>query len=86
MVTTRRAPKQHALVTGGSGFVGRHLVQQLVASGLYRVTVFDVRAVNDSSSGGEDVSYFIGDLRSKDDLRKACTGVCASHLRHPWPW
>jgi nucleoside-diphosphate-sugar epimerase len=35
--------KTNALVTGGSGFLGQHLVQQLVDSGKWDVTVFDIR-------------------------------------------
>ena len=45
MVTTNSAasPKQTALVTGGSGFLGKHLVEQLLKTGDYTVVVFDIR-------------------------------------------
>ena len=32
----------HILITGGNGFIGSHLVNQLAASGQHRVTVFDL--------------------------------------------
>lgn len=62
--------KRRALVTGGSGFVGRHLVQQLLDSGRYEVTVFDVRAVE----GEERATYVVGDLRDAAQVARACQG------------
>ena len=68
MVSTRQQ-KQRCLVTGGSGFLGKHLVQQLVDSGEWQVTVFDIRAGAD-----ERATTIVGDLRSKDQVLAACTG------------
>ena len=65
-----RPQVQRCLVTGGSGFLGRHLVSQLVESGRYEVTVFDIRAVE----GEERVSYIVGDLRSAAEVEAACQG------------
>ena len=65
MVTTRSggAKKQTALVTGGSGFLGRHLVDQLLQTGDYDVVVFDIRDFGDSR-----VRSIVGDLRNKDQV------------------
>jgi UDP-glucose 4-epimerase len=61
---------QSALVTGGAGFIGSHLVEALVASGC-RVTVLD-----DLSSGNEAnlksvagcIRFVRGDVRDRDVL------------------
>ena len=65
-----RQQQQRCLVTGGSGFLGRHLVDQLVESGRYEVTVFDIRAVE----GEERVTYIVGDLRDAAQVAAACKG------------
>lgn len=68
MVATR-SQKQNCLVTGGSGFVGRHLVSQLLETGKCNVTVFDIRDFGDSRVKG-----IVGDLRQLEDVTKACAG------------
>lgn len=77
MVTTRSAAsavgKSHCLVTGGSGFLGQHIVQQLLDTGKHEVTVFDVRP-NDALSA-KGVTVIVGDLRKPDDVKAACKGV-----------
>lgn len=85
----RRGGKLRCLVTGGSGFLGRHLVAQLAASGQYDVTVFDIRAVEDGSAP-EGVVYAVGDLRSAEEVDRACAGavprlqhLCAGPLAAP---
>lgn len=56
------------LVTGGSGFIGTHLVRELCKSG-HRVRNMDIRRPKED--GGE---YFKGDIRKPNDCAKACEG------------
>ncbi|XP_007121337.1 sterol-4-alpha-carboxylate 3-dehydrogenase, decarboxylating isoform X1 [Physeter macrocephalus] len=65
-------------VIGGSGFLGQHMVEQLLARG-YAVNVFDIRQGFDDPR----VQFFLGDLCSQQDLYPALKGVstvfhCAS--------
>ena len=65
-----------ALVTGGAGFIGSHLVEALVA-GKCRVTVLD-----NLSSGSplnlepliDRITFYQGDIRQRDILEKAAEG------------
>jgi len=68
---------RNALVTGGAGFIGGHLVERLVRDG-WRVRVFDnfSSGSRDNLRGLEaDVELMEGDLRSADACRGACEGV-----------
>ncbi|MBI2469464.1 MAG: NAD-dependent epimerase/dehydratase family protein [Candidatus Rokubacteria bacterium] len=65
-----------ALVTGGAGFIGLHLVEALVARGCR------VRVLDNLSSGrrerlpkGRAVELLVGDLRDPLTLRRATRGV-----------
>jgi UDP-glucose 4-epimerase len=64
------------LVTGGSGFIGSHIVDRLAASG-HRPRIFDTRP--SPWHGDRGVETVIGDVRRLEDVRRAmrgCTAVC----------
>ncbi|XP_076418769.1 sterol-4-alpha-carboxylate 3-dehydrogenase, decarboxylating isoform X3 [Peromyscus maniculatus bairdii] len=68
-------------VIGGSGFLGQHMVEQLLARG-YAVNVFDIRQGFDNPQ----VQFFIGDLCSQQDLYPALEGVSTVfHCASPSP-
>jgi nucleoside-diphosphate-sugar epimerase len=68
---------RQALVTGGAGFIGGHLVERLLADG------WRVRALDDLSSGREsnlaavrgDVDFIEGDIRDVDTVDRVVRGV-----------
>jgi nucleoside-diphosphate-sugar epimerase len=59
------------LVTGGSGFVGGHIVEQLLNRG-ENVRVFDKIP---PEVGSDEVDFVEGDIRSESDVREAMDGV-----------
>ena len=62
------------LVTGGSGFLGAHLVPRLVAAG------HEVRIIGRSKPSGpafEKAEYVPGDLKNREAVRRALEGVQA---------
>ena len=63
------------LVTGGSGFIGRNLVDRMVADGL-RASVLDV-AATEGLTDGRGVKYFHGDMSSREVLSSAVEGADA---------
>jgi UDP-glucose 4-epimerase len=71
----KRSRQKRALVTGGGGFIGHHLVRRLVADG------YDVRILDNFSTGrrerleGLDVSLVEGDLRSYERAHTAVRDV-----------
>jgi UDP-glucose 4-epimerase len=66
------------LVTGGSGFVGSHVVDRLVQGGAAHVRVFDkvLRSENltDAAAAGS-VEVVAGDVTDVDSIRRATEGV-----------
>jgi nucleoside-diphosphate-sugar epimerase len=70
-------PETLALVTGGAGFIGSHLVDALVATGVR------VRILDDLSSGRREnlagvakrIDLIEGDIRDVETCRRACRGV-----------
>jgi UDP-glucose 4-epimerase len=63
------------LITGGAGFIGRHLSDHLTSYGGYEVTVIDNESLGDREHLDlTRVRFLRGDLRSRDDLRSALDG------------
>ena len=68
-----------ALVTGGAGFIGSHIVDQLLERG-YEVRIFDSLELPTHAAGKpdylpHDAEFVQGDMRDKDALRSALEGV-----------
>ena len=63
------------LITGGAGFIGRHLAHHLTARGDVAVTVIDNESLGDRKHLDLDKVRFIhGDLRDRDDVRASLEG------------
>ncbi|CAJ1422846.1 unnamed protein product, partial [Effrenium voratum] len=65
------------LVTGGSGFIGSHLVEQLLGLG-YTVRVFDNLETGNLlflNLRHPRLQFFFGDIMDMDSLRRAMVGV-----------
>jgi len=70
--------KDSYLVIGGCGFLGRHIVEQLLARGERAVAVFDlVQRHHD-----KNVQFFTGDICNPNDLCNAFQKVCMPI--YPW--
>eukprot|EP01133_Synstelium_polycarpum_P011929 gene11929-13897_t len=63
--------KKSYLVVGGCGFLGRYIVEALLARGETDVHVFDIR----QSFQDDRVTFHIGDIRKLADLERACSGI-----------
>lgn len=63
----------HYLVTGGSGFIGRHLCEQLARAG-HALTILDLVA---PQPGAPAARYVRGDVRDADAVRTALAGCDA---------
>ena len=59
------------LVTGGSGFVGGHIVEQLLDRG-EKVRIFDQ---NPPEVGGDEVDFVEGDIRNRSDVETAMEDI-----------
>lgn len=64
------------LITGGSGFFGRHFARRCLEEGYERVCIYSRNEFNqfkmrESFKGDERMRWFIGDVRDRDRLRRA---------------
>lgn len=65
----------NVLITGGAGFIGRHLANYLTRRGDVAVTVIDNESLGDRKHLDlRQVRFIAGDLRNRDDLRAALEG------------
>jgi UDP-glucose 4-epimerase len=66
---------KRALVTGGAGFLGHHIVKELVKNNV-RTTVFDIsETVHPADEGTESgIEYIIGDINDIEALSDAMQG------------
>jgi nucleoside-diphosphate-sugar epimerase len=69
--------KLKVLVTGGSGFLGSHVVEQLVQAGHEVVALLRSTSKRDFLSSLPNVSFITGSVEEKDSLKKAVDGVDA---------
>ncbi|XP_034037236.1 sterol-4-alpha-carboxylate 3-dehydrogenase, decarboxylating [Thalassophryne amazonica] len=81
MATRVRPSGKRCAVIGGSGFLGRHLVEKLLSRG-YSVSVFDIRETYELSG----VTFHQGDLCDKQTLLPALKDVSlVFHCASPAP-
>jgi dTDP-L-rhamnose 4-epimerase len=74
---------QNVLITGGAGFIGSHLADELIAHG-YRVRVLDTLAAQVHGDGARrpdyldrEVEVMVGDVCDREALNKALHGIDA---------
>src|SRR5918999_2371603 len=80
---TRQGVRERVLITGGAGFIGSHLADELLEHG-YEVRVLDSLTLQVHGPQLErpfylddDVELQLGDVRDADVVRKALKGVDA---------
>ncbi|WP_263365442.1 NAD-dependent epimerase/dehydratase family protein [Edaphobacter bradus] len=69
--------KEKAVVCGAGGFIGGHLVKQLLANGVDVVRAVDIKPLDDWYQVTTDVENLVLDLKDKDNCHKAAEGVTA---------
>jgi dTDP-L-rhamnose 4-epimerase len=80
MVTSRRTPPRRVVVTGGAGFIGSHVVDELVARGC-EITVLD--ALHPAAHAerpdylNEHAEYVWADIRDADKVERCMRGADA---------
>lgn len=74
---------KHILITGGAGFIGSHLADELLSRG-YRVRALDNLSVQVHGPGGKrpeylqpDIELMVGDVCDPETVRRALKGIDA---------
>ena len=71
---------QHALVTGGAGFIGSRLVHKLLDQGI-NVSILDNLSVGIRKALDPRARFLEGDVRNREDVESALKGIdCVFHL------
>ncbi|OCF41684.1 sterol-4alpha-carboxylate 3-dehydrogenase (decarboxylating) [Kwoniella heveanensis CBS 569] len=73
-----KAQNESYLVVGGCGFLGRHIVEQLLGRGESQVSVFDIVQRHFDSN----VNFYIGDLSNPEDIQNALQKSKATVVIH----
>ncbi|WWD21467.1 hypothetical protein CI109_105953 [Kwoniella shandongensis] len=77
-MSTSPATHESYLVVGGCGFLGRHIVEQLLGRGETQVSVFDIVQRHFDSN----VTFYIGDLSKPEDVENALHKSKATVIIH----
>jgi len=73
--------KQSVLVTGGAGYIGSHMVRQLLAAG-FKVAVFDNLDRGNRDAIPDTVELIQGDLTNPADINRALEGRQVDAVMH----
>src|ERR1700736_5152552 len=66
---------QKAVVCGAGGFIGGHLVQNLLANGVEVIRAVDIKPLDEWYQTSSDVESLSLDLQDKDNCLKAAAGA-----------
>ena len=75
LLESNKSEKFNALVTGGSGMLGKEIVCCLIEDGGYKVFSLDLSIPGEEARNSEVCSYIQADITSFDDLCIATKGM-----------
>ena len=64
-----------AVICGGGGFIGGHLVKSLLADGVNVIRAVDVKPMGDWYQVSSEVENVVADLKDKDSCYRAVNGA-----------